>query len=304
MSLLPLALTLGLLGTPGGAPQETPSAGALQGATPRARALWERVCQASGAVERPPLTAFQLQAEVRIREGMQRNDLEIDYRYLAPDCIRFRLPTKNETGRFGPAQEQYWLRGADGSVVQLAGREYGTDRSKVDEMLVLARNYVALSNPGRLALVSLELRSGPPPDLGAAHAKTLAGLAWLSVESPDFALVRGESPPAPGTVYHVDLAVRALPEGQENPPPPGLDDLPRAAIVRAVGPHGGQPLLVEFARYEARQDFNIPLDLRVFQLDPAQSPAAFAALAWQEIHVQEASMRPAFTVDDFRPKTP
>src|SRR5688572_14614762 len=140
MSRLPLLVTLTALVCPALAQSPTP---ATSGATPEARALWERVCKASGPAEREPLRAFQLTAEVRTRSGVQSNDAHVDYRYLAPDCIRFALPNKNETGRFGPAPEQYWQKSAT-DVVVLAGREFKEDRRAVDDMLALARNYAAL----------------------------------------------------------------------------------------------------------------------------------------------------------------
>src|SRR6185503_4475747 len=99
-------------------------------------------------------------ADVLTRQGVQTNEGKVDYRYLAPDCMRFVLPSKNETGRFGPAPEQYWLREGE-EVVTLAGREYKEDRRQVDDMIALAKNYVALSNPARITLTKIELMGAP-----------------------------------------------------------------------------------------------------------------------------------------------
>lgn len=286
MSRLPLLITLTALACPTLAQTPTP---ATSSASPEARALWERACRASGPAEREPLRAFQLTAEVRSRTGVQSNDAKIDYRFLAPDCIRFALPSKNETGRFGPAPEQYWLKSGEGVVV-LAGREFKEDRRAVDDMLALAKNYAALSNPARLNLLALELPP-VPADLGPELQKRTKKLVWLALESPDFALVRGEAGADRPGVYRVELGL-------------GEKDLPSVAIVRAKDKPGTDPLLVEFSRYEERDGFRIPFALLVHVLDRSQSPATFAAEASQEVYVKTAALRPAFTVEDFKPKGP
>src|SRR6185503_13268263 len=204
-----LALLLALSSLAPAAParpsQQAPvQAAGVPDATAEARALWERVRAASGDAQREPLHAFQFQAEVRARSGVQRNDAKIDLRYLAPDCIRFLLASGNETGRFGTAPEQYWMRTKE-STVLLAGREYKEDRKQVDDMLALVRNYVALSNPARLNLLGLELLPAAPADLGKGLAGRFKKLRWLAVESSDFALLRSEVAREAPVVYRVEL---------------------------------------------------------------------------------------------------
>jgi hypothetical protein len=272
----------------GAAAQGGAQGDAVQLASPEARALWERMCAASGSASREPLAAFQLQAEVLTRTGVQTNEAKIDYRYLAPDCIRFMLPSKNMTGRFGPAQDQYWLQTRDGVVV-LAGREYREDRKAVDDMLALARNYVALSNPARLELRALELVP-QPSDLPPELARRARKLAWLALESPDFALVRGEVERGAAALYRVELGVR------------GEDHLPAFAIVREKGRPQADPLLVEFSKYVPQDDFRLPFVLLVHVLDRTRTPVAFAEKAAQEVYVTSASLRPKLTLEDFKPK--
>lgn len=300
MATLPLLGLALLLAAPLLTPLAPPSQGAQESApsakTAKARTaettaeeLWSALCAASGDAQRPPLEAFQLRADVRTRSGVQVNDLHVDYRYLAPDCIRFLLPSKNETGRYGPAQEQYWVRSRD-QVVTLAGREYKEDRVKVDDMLSLARNYVALSNPTRIRLQSLERMAAPPPDLGPELAKDTRKLVWLALESPDFALVRSETARAEKPLYRVEIGLRE-------------DDLPGVAIVREVGKGGADPLLVELAQYRPIDDFVLPYTLLVHVLDRELVPVTFAAKPSQEIYVTEAALRPKLSVADFRPET-
>jgi len=257
---------------------------ALQSPTPApdARALFTRVCAASGPAERAPLSAFRLVAEARTRNGVQTNDLEIDYRYLAPDCIRFRLPSKNETGRFGPDEKQYWLKSADETVV-LSGREYKEDRRQVDDMLALAKNYVALSNPAALKLEALELLGAAPSDLGEALAKKTKKLTWLALESPDFALVRREGALPKGT-YRVELGIDSK-------------DLPAAVVIRAKADATTAPLFVFLSDYRETSGFKLPMQLHVHVKDGA----TFAEFASQEVYVKTAELRPSFKVGDFQP---
>lgn len=247
-----------------------------------AQAAFQRLCAASGPAARAPLTAFRLVAEARTRSGVQTNDLEIDYRYLAPDCIRFRLPSKNETGRFGPDEKQYWLKSAKDTVV-LAGREYKEDRRQVDDMLALAKNYSALSNPAALKLEALELLAAAPADLGEAGAKKTRKLAWLALESPDFALVRREGL-TPKGIYRVEL---------------GLDmhSLPAVVVIRAKSDAAVAPLLVYLSDYQEKDGFKLPMQLHVHVKDGP----AFADLASQEVYVKTAELRAKYTAADFEP---
>jgi hypothetical protein len=283
MSAALLALLIAL--DPGSCGQDPAGPGASS-ASPEAQARWAEVCRASGPAERAPLSAFQLTAEVTNRTGVQSNDFRIDYRYLAPDCIRFALPSQNETGRFGPAPEQYWVKSRDGVVV-LAGREFKEDRKSVDDFLSLARNYAALSNPARLRILALEIPP-VPADLGPELTKRAKKLLWLALESPDFALVREEAPINRAGVYRVELGLRE-------------DHLPAMAIIRAKEKPGVDPLLVEFSRYEERDGFKLPFVLLVHVLDRSQTPSAFSAVASQEVYVTAARLGPPFTIEDFKP---
>jgi hypothetical protein len=269
--------------------QQAPVQGVdVSGATAEARALWERVRAASGDAQREPLRAFQFQAEVRARSGVQRNDAKIDLGYLAPDCIRFLLASGNETGRFGAAPEQYWMQTKECAVV-LAGREYKEDRKAVDDMLALVRNYVALSNPARLNLMGLELLPAAPADLGKGLAGRFKKLRWLALESSDFALLRSEIAREAPVVYRVELGLRE-------------DALPAVAIVRERGKATTDPLLVEFSEYREQDAFKLPFQLRVYPLDRTQVPPAFAEEAAQEVYVTTAVLRPALKVADFQPR--
>ena len=258
-------------------------------ASPEAKAAWSRVLAATSSAPGQPITAFRLEADVLTRQGAQTNETEIDYRYLAPDCIRFLLPNRLETGRCGPGREDYWLKDKE-EIVVLAGRDYVQDRQRVDEMLALAKNYVALSDPGRLNLRRLELASAPPGDLPPSLQAAAKKLTWITVASSDFALVRRDGEPAPkDAIYAVELGLRQ-------------DALPNLVVIREESRKAGDrtALLVELGKYEERNGFRIPLQLRVFGRRPDGRPG-FVDTPSQEIYVTATDLRAPLTREDFRP---
>ena len=303
MPILPAALTVLLLGIPAppGGQDPAPGATAVAAASPSARAAWARLLEASRttgvAADLPPapITSFHVKMGIRTREGVQTNETEdVEYRYLAPDCVRFRLPSQREVGRSGLAQRDYWLLDGD-ELVELVGREYEEDRRQIQEMHAVARNFVALSDPGRLRITRLEALARPPTDVAPQLERKDRKLQWLRVASPDFALLRRDAA-APGdahTSYAVDLGLEP-------------DGLPRLAIIRAermpgVGAPTAAPMLIRLEEFAERGPFRIPLWLHVHALDERLHPPAFAEKAAQEIYITEADLRPALSIEDFRP---
>lgn len=291
--LLHLGTLLGLasLAAPAAQDEPAPAQAAAAAAADPARELFDRLVTASGHAGRAPLTAFHLRADVLARSGVQSNETHIDYRWLAPDCVRFMLPSRNETGRWGRRKDQYWLSSEDG-VLELVGREYAEDRRQVDDMAALATNYVALSDPSRLDLRSLERLDRGPANLPGQYAKEARGLVWLDLVSPDFALVqRSEGGPA-AELFRVSLGL-------------GEDALPRLALIRPQPGDGGPPwpgdaLLVAFQNYQEAGGFRIPFTMLVHGPDPDR-PTRFLKAPAQEIWVTEADLRPSYTVEDFKP---
>lgn len=294
-------------------PADGPSASqatsqALAGAAPEARQLWERVSRAARVAEGElaPLTAFVLEAEVLTREGVQTNELRVDYRFLAPHFIRFKLPGGRETGRGpGEGRKSYWLKDGE-EVVVLDGREDVEGRRLVDEMTSVARNYIALSDPSRLALTELELLTAPPPGVPAELRRETRDLSWLRVASPDFALLRGEARAGAGAgaerpIYQVELGVD--PE----------TSLPAVAIIRPRLASGGwdgapgqlpEPMLIRLAKFREQEGFRLPLSILVHRLDVATVPPAtppFEPKPSQEITVMRAELRPQLNEESFRP---
>ena len=299
---LPLLCAL-LLSFPGAlAAQDTPAAGREE-----ADRAWEDLVAATrqgaatagqGTAGAPdPIRSFHLRAEVLTRDGVQTNETKIDYRFLAPDCIRFALPSRREVGRFGPRQRDYWLLGEkEGDVVTLSGKDYEKDRRQIDEMLAVARNFVALSDPARLKVTRKELLEGAPADLPEALREDAARLRWLGVASPDFALLspaaalRGEGEEEPST-YRVELGL-------------GEDSLPHLVVIRedrVPGRRPADPMLLRLARFAPQNEFQIPKEIRVHTVDRRSRKASFTEKPTQEVYVTSTDLRPELTVEDFRP---
>ena len=265
-------------------------------ATPEARALWDRLLAASRGTNAEPIAAFRLRAEASLREGAQRNDLDIEYAYLAPQFIRFKLSSKRETGRFGPAQRDYWLR--DGNeVVFLAGREYTEDRRQVDRMLAVARNFTALSSPETIELTRLEVLQEAPRDLPRRMRATTKGHAWLRVESPSLALFEEDAqPPRPMDLlvqepkpYRADFGI--APSGR-----------PSHVVIRPpAGETRVAPLLIQLQDFETRAGYQVPQALLVHERDPS-APERFADLAAQEIYITSIDLAPELEAASFHPQ--
>jgi hypothetical protein len=273
--------------------------------TPEAEAAWQRVLAASHAAvdasgtRPPPIAAFDVRAELRVREGVGRNAAkDASFRYLSPDLVRFTLPSsRRETGRSAaPGERAYWMKD-EAEILRLSGREHAEDRALVDRMLAVARNLVALSDPARIRVHALELLAAPPSGLPDELARVAKKLAWLAVTSPDFALT-GESVAAAGgaeLAYRVEL---------------GLDEAharPIFVVIRAVGDASARagapsPLLIELARWSERDGFVIPFVIRVRGIEPHPgAPPRFEVQPSQELGLTVVSFRPALTPADFEP---
>jgi len=307
--LPPPAGAQGADGAPPAAP--APTANVPASASAAARELWGRVGQAAhaGDAAPAPLSAFTLSADVLTREEAQTNEMKVDYRFLAPHYIRFRLPGGRETGRGpGVGRKSYWLRDGD-EVVHLDGREDVEGRRLVDEMTSIARNYVVLSDPSRIQLTELSLLDAPPTGLPHALARDARKLVWLHLTSPDFALLESAgvpgasdaAPDAPGAaaaarpLYDVELGIASD------------TNLPAIAVVRPRDARRtAQAMLIQLPKYGEQEGFRLPMTLLVHRPD-ADAPrlpgagAPFEEKPSQEIYVTHAELRPALTPESFAP---
>ncbi|QDU67054.1 hypothetical protein [Engelhardtia mirabilis] len=219
MSIAAVCCALALVGQ--SPPQESPSeakapaaeAGAQElvpgalpaGSPPEAQALWSAMVDAlrEPARRSTPIEGFQIHFDLRARAGLQTNDLQIEARYLRPDCLALELPSRRAIG-IGPAGP--WLRESDGSFLGLVGREYASDQRMLQQTLALAKNYLALSAPHRVRLASLIELTEPPANLPDVRGLNPRFLDWVEVVTPDFNVLQAEPPgregddePAPRT---------------------------------------------------------------------------------------------------------
>jgi hypothetical protein len=284
-------------------------AAAPKGPAPEATAAWSALVAATSTPgDHPPISAFELHAQVTARQGVQRNDLdEVTYRYLAPHFIRFGIGPSRETGRGpGKGQAAYWLK--DGQrVTPLEGRAYQQDRDLVRRMTTIAQNVIALSNPAKLTVRKLELRAGPPPLLPAGLQWHAERMTWIELLSPDFDLYREQPPASP-------LPPSEPPEGGEPAPPERLFRVqigadrkthqPRLVVLREEGSPGevtGEPLLFELQHHQEVNGYVLPHLILVRGLEPSAMPAVFQESPSQEIGVVRANLAPEFAPGDFQP---
>jgi hypothetical protein len=179
-------------------------------------------------------------------------------------------------------------------IVPLFGREYEEDRRRVDEALALAKNFLALADLSKVRLVAVELRADSPSGIPSDVAARPKKLLWLTVKSPDFALVaeqrRGAAAELP--IYAVEIGID--PETY----------LPALALVREERPAPLKPsesltapVLVELQRWTIVQGYRVPKLVRVF----ASEGDAFAAKPSQAIALVELDLAPELEPADFNP---
>lgn len=277
--------------------QQEPSPLLPAEASPEARAAWAQVCAASRAEQgqQGPIRAFVIEAEVLTRDGVQTNEFDVEYRYLAPSFIRFKLPSGRETGR-GPGERYtgYWFKEKE-EIVRLVSRDHVEDRRLVDEMLAVAKNFLALSDLGRLRLQNLELVDQAPRGLPPELQRDGSKLDWIVVTSRDFALLGGTPPKEgdPAPLFRVDL---------------GIDrktHLPAMAMIFELRTQdlrpGVEPLLIRLDRYRIQDGFLVPHHLAVHRRQPGKVAFEFEPKAFQDIYVKTSRLRPELVEGDFEP---
>lgn len=286
-------------------PDGEPSGDPLDQASPEARALWQALVDASRGEAAERIDAFHVRAQVLTRDGVKSNEVEVEYRFLEPHYIRFSVPSKRgtgscETGRGpGEGQKAYWLKDGE-EVVVLQGRETSEDRELVDRMLVVARNFLALSDLSRLRIERMERMAGAPGDLPLGwHVRGFwKELSWLAVESRDFALLhpdrRGTRPV--DRTYRVEFGIDPT------------THLPRLAVVREVLTPGvpeppAAPMLFQLERYAPRDGYLVPGRIAVHHLvqGPEGGPPVFGDDPAQDIWLLDVRLGADLTEADFRP---
>ncbi|MEZ6005778.1 MAG: hypothetical protein R3F33_16540 [Planctomycetota bacterium] len=194
-----------------------------EGTDPAAAALWQALLAAGRPAEQatapPDIRSFDLlfQAKLRKELGGSSNSEDIRFQFLEgerPNLLA-RFEKSKRISLRGPRGD--WTY--DGkNWIELRGREDAEGRHELDRWIAIARNFIALTRPAGIRLVSLRPLKAPETatsrvlHLGEHADGVLPSdalipaalkLRWLEVESPDFELFdSGEAPlGAPKPVY-------------------------------------------------------------------------------------------------------
>jgi hypothetical protein len=302
---------------PAPAPQTVLAPGVLPAdSTPEARALWMSLVAAlqpkATGEALAAIDAFDLSITTRVTSvtddgSRQRNDVQLRFRYLAPKFVsRMFVDSKVETMR-GPDGDWLWDPAKDDRI-QLAGADFAQDRRELSQTLSMARNYLALAQPGNLRIAQLARLSAPPPELPVidpadpatpkdSALTRVASLEWISLLSPDFQVVesvKSNEPP----MFRAQI---------------GLDPkthLPLVAVIHQ-DEHGTRDsetaVLVDFTTtpYKLIDERLVPQFFRVHDPLLPSSPFTFQREAHMSVFVNRGStLRAKLTPDDFRPPKP
>jgi hypothetical protein len=262
-------------------------------ASEAARKEWQTLL--AGILSKKPIESFHLGFYLLQRDpnSPQTNDLDLDFSFLTPRYLRAML----ESGRMH-------LRGPDGDFlitddeVMLipAGREGVEDRKQIDEMAAIARNFIGLTDPRTLRLISLETLEKAPAELPAPFLEDATKLRWLAIKSPDFYLYRSakgrEAPKRPIYLARLgidtekgEIRLALIHEEREG----------KAAIETAV--------LVNLRNHQRRSGFLVPHKIDIYDIAPSISPWRFQSRPTSELTLRRhfGHLRANLTPEDFKP---
>jgi hypothetical protein len=283
--------------------------GVLPAATSEAaRAAWRTVCAATrvppakaGNPATPPaaIGAFDLTFNVIAKPGsVGVNTTDVRFRFLGdPGYLRYTLESGREHVR-GPQGD--WLIAGERKERLVGDRYAGEDRQQIDQGLAIARNFVALTDPGRLRIASLAVVPRPPFALPAVLEKRAGELAWLDVRSPDFHLfARRDARTAAAPVQQAPMFRVLLGHTADGRVQLALVQEDRGAAT-ALDPGA---LLVDLREYEPLDGFMVPLQLVVYEVEEGARPPAFRGRETMDLYrdKDQGSLRPRLAPDDFLP---
>lgn len=257
------------------------------------RVLWQALCAAALAkgATRTPLTAFDLWLDVTINSSSNQTNeaTTLRYRYQAPDRLRAMTEHGYELVR-GPKGDLLIDPKRNLKEALAVGREGDEDRRTLEEILDLARNFVALSDPAALRIAEMKLGRVEAALLPEELRASAVELKWLELRSPDFRLPRGsaQTASAPGGLVRVRLGLR-----KDKP-------LPELCIVSGEQPGAQLSTLIRVPEYREKQGLLVPWQLRIHGLDESGSrfEAKPALLIWLK---KDSDLHPSFAPEIFAP---
>jgi hypothetical protein len=258
------------------------------GTRPEALALWNKFTNADPDSERPPIFSFDLLFEVIVRQGGKYNEIQANIRFLQHPRGPFleasferedRRSVRGPTGDFLVEK---------GHAEPMVGLDFEQDRRDLDRWCALSTQFITLSQPERMRLISLERRSlskkQPQPLAVNLHPVSFEGidalmlpsaqlarqaraLEWLDLKSPDFRLYRSHPPRTEG---NVPRALLGLDPATWEVRMAVLSEEVRGAIVLESA------LLVLVPYYQnLGEATRVPAQLEVREVDPTTSPWTF-----------------------------
>lgn len=260
---------------------------------PAERALWQSLCAgalAKGAT-RTPITAFDLWLDVTINSSSNQTNeaTTLRYRYQAPDKLRAMTEHGYELVR-GPKGDLMIDPKRNEKGTLPVGREGDEDRRTLEEILDLARNFVALSDPGALRIAELKLGRVDAALLPEELRAGAGELEWLEIRTPDFRLPRASTPSAgaSGGLVRVRLGLR---KGKP---------LPELCIVAGEQPGARLSTLIRVPEYREKQGLMVPWQLRIHALEEngASFQAKPALVVWLK---KDSDLHPSFAPETFAP---
>lgn len=285
-----------------------------------ARARWSRVREATAGKDLDPITAFDLTFEVTFRRPGGTNQDKVSIQYLEQGetpYIRAKFMKKQVEFLRGPRGD-YLI--TDGKTEPMAGRQFAEDVRQMDRFVGIAKNFITLTRPDRLTLVSLrDLRIAPPAvdgrlDPGAKTRVDFIGadplelpdeklaaqarqLEWVEARSPDFRLVELVTSGRSRQVFRALL---------------GLDPKTgevRLAVLgedqnRAVVLENTQLVIIDKYR-DLEGGYRVPAALEIREVDATRSPWTFQKRNGTSLYLSKksrAQLNPPLRLADFVPR--
>ena len=290
---------------------ENASAGAVE--------RWHKLLAATRGDVQAPVTSFALTFEAELREENRFNTVDATFRFLDdPEgpFLSAHFPRKDRTSMRGPEGDYLITGTGPGRQVEpMSGRQWVEDRRQLNEWVVISQNFVALTRPDGVRLVSLDARRVLPEAGGDPTAATRVdfadrdplelpdgelaalarGLEWLEVVSPDFRLfeiqggVRGE--PVFRALLGLDPASGEVRLAVLN------EDRDGTIVIESA-------LLVIVRRTDTvRPGYRVPGGLEVRRVDPTTSPWTFEDRAGVTLWLRSGGrLNPRLVANDFKPR--
>lgn len=274
-------------------------------ASAEARAAWQKTLAASvlSGEQRPPISAFSFDIDAEFKANVERvNQVNGTFEFLAgPGFLRTRFV---ETGREhvrGPDGD-FLIDPKGGGAIKLTNsRDDADDIKQMNDAVVVARNFLALTNPSTLRIARLALLPAAPAGIPKSFAERAKALSWLEVHSPDFRLSRSigaGGAAGANALYRVQL---------------GLDpksSLPVLALIYDAAPDanasaklGPGTLFLELRDWITESGYKLPKQIDTFEMETANAsaPLAFRREPTTSIVLKRARINPPLTADSFRP---